>query len=134
MTLGFSFRRRNGCWCTFSAPPVTLDPPPSWFHVGNDSSAYTPSVQVPNTSGKKALAMEAYARALRQLPTIIADNGGYDGSDLISSLRAAHAQGAKVRENDHLCRSFVRGPVVAVVRQPPPLSLLDCSMLLLCAK
>ncbi|CAM9713492.1 unnamed protein product [Ectocarpus sp. 8 AP-2014] len=39
--------------------------------------------------------MEAYARALRQLPTIIADNGGYDGSDLISSLRAAHAQGAK---------------------------------------
>ena len=53
--------------------------------------------QVPNTSGKKALAMEAYARALRQLPTIIADNGGYDGSDLISSLRAAHAQGAKVR-------------------------------------
>ncbi|CAM9471303.1 unnamed protein product [Ectocarpus sp. 6 AP-2014] len=51
--------------------------------------------EVPNTSGKKALAMEAYARALRQLPTIIADNGGYDGSDLISSLRAAHAQGAK---------------------------------------
>lgn len=41
--------------------------------------------------------MEAYARGLRQLPTIIADNGGYDGSDLISSLRAAHAQGAKVR-------------------------------------
>jgi len=26
--------------------------------------------------GKAALAMEAYARALRQLPTIIADNGG----------------------------------------------------------
>lgn len=39
--------------------------------------------------------MEAYARALRQLPTIIADNGGFDGSELISSLRAAHAQGAK---------------------------------------
>lgn len=27
--------------------------------------------------GKQALAMEAYARALRQLPTIIADNGGF---------------------------------------------------------
>ena len=40
--------------------------------------------------------MEAYARALRQLPTIIADNGGYDGSELISSLRAAHAKGQKV--------------------------------------
>lgn len=52
-------------------------------------------MQVPNTSGKKALAMEAYARALRQLPTIIADNGGYDGSELISSLRAAHAKGQK---------------------------------------
>eukprot|EP00904_Undaria_pinnatifida_P007128 jgi/Undpi1/3545/HiC_scaffold_16.g06917.m1 len=51
--------------------------------------------EVPNTSGKKALAMEAYARALRQLPNIIADNGGYDGSELISSLRAAHAKGEK---------------------------------------
>lgn len=54
--------------------------------------------QVPSTSGKKALAMEAFARALRQLPTIIADNGGFDGSELISSLRAAHAQGSKVSQ------------------------------------
>ncbi|CAM9384829.1 unnamed protein product, partial [Discosporangium mesarthrocarpum] len=53
--------------------------------------------EVPNTPGKKALAMEAYARALRQLPTIIADNGGYDGSELISQLRAAHAKGQKVQ-------------------------------------
>lgn len=67
----------------------------SCFVVAADGLSVAP--QVPNTSGKKALAMEAYARALRQLPTIIADNGGYDGSDLISSLRAAHAQGAKVR-------------------------------------
>lgn len=61
--------------------------------------------QVPNTAGKKALAMEAYARGLRQLPTIIADNGGYDGSDLISSLRAAHAQGDKVRREQTVGRS-----------------------------
>lgn len=40
--------------------------------------------------------MEAFARALRQLPTIIADNGGFDGSELISSLRAAHAKGEGV--------------------------------------
>ena len=40
--------------------------------------------------------MEAFARALRQLPTIIADNGGFDGSELITSLRAAHAEGVKV--------------------------------------
>jgi T-complex protein 1 subunit beta len=32
---------------------------------------------------KKALAIEAYARALRQLPTIIADNGGYDAPELV---------------------------------------------------
>lgn len=56
--------------------------------------------------------MEAYARALRQLPTIIADNGGYDGSDLISSLRAAHAQGAKVREERRDGGSAVGGGVL----------------------
>lgn len=49
--------------------------------------------QVPTVSGKAALAMEAFARALRQLPTIIADNAGYDSSELITQLRAAHAAG-----------------------------------------
>jgi len=47
------------------------------------------------TQGKKALAIEAFARALRQLPTIIADNAGYDSSELVARLRAAHAQGQK---------------------------------------
>ncbi|GJQ73924.1 hypothetical protein Trydic_g18858 [Trypoxylus dichotomus] len=42
------------------------------------------------TPGKEAVAMEAYARALQQLPTIIADNAGYDSAQLISELRAAH--------------------------------------------
>lgn len=45
------------------------------------------------TAGKKALAVEAFARALRQLPTIIADNAGYDSADLVAQLRAAHHQG-----------------------------------------
>jgi T-complex protein 1 subunit beta len=49
--------------------------------------------QVPTTAGKSALAMEAFARALRQLPTIIADNAGYDSSELITQLRARHANG-----------------------------------------
>lgn len=31
--------------------------------------------------------------ALLQLPTTIADNAGYDSSQLVSELRAAHAQG-----------------------------------------
>lgn len=39
------------------------------------------------------MAMEAFARALRQLPSIIADNGGYDSADLIAQLRAAHHEG-----------------------------------------
>lgn len=46
-----------------------------------------------NTPGKKAIAMEAFARALRQLPSIVADNGGYDSAELVSQLRAAHASG-----------------------------------------
>lgn len=48
---------------------------------------------LPHVHGKKALAVEAFARALRQLPTILADNGGFDSSDLVSNLRALHAQG-----------------------------------------
>lgn len=43
------------------------------------------------TAGKEAVAMEAYARALQQLPTIIADNAGYDSAQLVSELRAAHS-------------------------------------------
>ena len=42
-----------------------------------------------NTSGKKAIAVEAFARALRQLPTILADNAGFDSSELVSKLRSA---------------------------------------------
>lgn len=49
--------------------------------------------KVPAVAGKKALAMEAFARALRQLPAIIADNGGYDSADLIAQLRSAHHEG-----------------------------------------
>ncbi|KAJ0407281.1 hypothetical protein ATCC90586_003139 [Pythium insidiosum] len=49
--------------------------------------------KAPSIPGKKALAMEAFARALRQLPSIIADNGGYDSSELVTQLRAAHHSG-----------------------------------------
>jgi T-complex protein 1 subunit beta len=43
--------------------------------------------------GKKAIATEAFSRALRQIPTILADNAGYDSSDLVTRLRAAHYEG-----------------------------------------
>ena len=36
--------------------------------------------------GKEALAIHSYAKALRQLPTIIAQNGGYDATELVQNL------------------------------------------------
>lgn len=43
--------------------------------------------------GKRAIAAEAFGRALRQIPTILADNAGFDSSDLVTRLRAAHYEG-----------------------------------------
>ncbi|KAI9144282.1 T-complex protein 1 subunit beta [Paraphysoderma sedebokerense] len=45
------------------------------------------------TAGKKAIAVESFSKALRQLPTILADNAGFDSSDLVTRLRAAHYEG-----------------------------------------
>ena len=45
-----------------------------------------------NTAGKEAIAMEAFAKALAELPTVIAENGGYDAAQLVSELRALHKQ------------------------------------------
>jgi T-complex protein 1 subunit beta len=45
--------------------------------------------------GKRSLAIEAFGRALRKLPTIISENGGYDSAELISKLRAAIVSGSK---------------------------------------
>jgi T-complex protein 1 subunit beta len=39
--------------------------------------------------GKKQIAIASFATALRQLPTILADNAGYDSSDLVAKLRTA---------------------------------------------
>ena len=43
--------------------------------------------------GKTALAIEAYARALRRLPAIIAENGGYDAAELVQNLSAGLRRG-----------------------------------------
>jgi len=40
-----------------------------------------------NERGKESLAIESFARALKQLPTIIADNAGLDSAELVSNLR-----------------------------------------------
>lgn len=44
-------------------------------------------------SGKKIFALEAFARALRMIPTILASNAGLDSSELISKLRSVHYKG-----------------------------------------
>lgn len=43
--------------------------------------------------GKAALAAEAFARALRALPTIICENGGYDSAEIVTNLRAEISSG-----------------------------------------
>ena len=45
------------------------------------------------TPGKRSLAMDSFAKALRRIPTIIAENAGLDSTDLMAQLRAAHANG-----------------------------------------
>ena len=36
--------------------------------------------------------MESFAKALSELPTAIAENGGFDSAQLVSELRALHKQ------------------------------------------
>ncbi|OEH78446.1 t-complex protein beta subunit [Cyclospora cayetanensis] len=43
--------------------------------------------------GKESLAVESFARALRQIPTIILDNAGLDSAEIVSQLRAQHHEG-----------------------------------------
>nr|WCZ58598.1 T-complex protein 1 subunit beta [Andalucia godoyi] len=58
------------------------------------------------TAGKKQLAIEAFARALRSVVGVIAENGGYDAADLVAQLRAAHIEG-----NAHAGLDMNRGAV-----------------------
>lgn len=44
-------------------------------------------------SGKEAMAVEAFARALSKLPTIICDNAGFDSAEIVTRIRAEHAKG-----------------------------------------
>jgi len=52
-------------------------------------------VLVEKSEGKEQHAVQSFANALRQLPTIMADNAGLDSADLIAKLRAEHAKGNK---------------------------------------
>lgn len=44
--------------------------------------------------GKESLAIESFAKALRQLPTILADNAGFDSAELVSNLKVAIFDGS----------------------------------------
>lgn len=57
------------------------------------------------TAGKGALAMEGFARALRQIPTIIASNAGLDAPEIITRIRAAHNEGKNTYGVDILNRT-----------------------------
>merc|ERR1712150_203797 len=41
-------------------------------------------------SGKESYAVEAFGRALRTIPTILAENAGFDSAELVSQLRSLH--------------------------------------------
>ena len=61
---------------------------------------------VPTIEGKKSLAVESFAVALRSVVAAIADNGGYDSAHLVSLLRAAHHNG-----NDRAGLDMINGAV-----------------------
>ena len=61
---------------------------------------------VPTIEGKKSLAVQSFAVALRALVAAIADNGGYDSTQLVTQLRAAHHAG-----NDRAGLDMIRGQV-----------------------
>jgi T-complex protein 1 subunit beta len=65
--------------------------------LGGGCSEMLMACAVDNTAkkveGKKALAVEAFARALRMIPTILADNAGWDSSELVAKLRKRHFEG-----------------------------------------
>lgn len=43
--------------------------------------------------GKQSIAVEAFAKALQQIPMIIAENAGYDAQEILGELKKAHAEG-----------------------------------------
>jgi hypothetical protein len=49
--------------------------------------------QARDTKGKIALSMDAFARALRQKPLILAANAGLDAPEILAHIRAEHTKG-----------------------------------------
>ncbi len=54
-----------------------------------------------NIYGKQQLIISAYAKALEVIPRQVADNAGFDSTDILNKLRMKHAQEGK------LCKLFL---------------------------
>merc|ERR1712228_1040151 len=61
--------------------------------IGEADRSLHDALCVLTSTVKEPRAMDAFANALRQLPGIIAENGGYDSAQLVSELKAAHHAG-----------------------------------------
>merc|ERR1711920_828822 len=55
--------------------------------------AHAVQQKMATVDGKESAAMEGFAKALQQIPSILADNGGLDSAELVGQLKAAHARG-----------------------------------------
>jgi len=55
--------------------------------------AYAVTQEANKHASKEQLAMLAFANALQTIPTILADNAGFDSAEIVTQLRALHAQG-----------------------------------------
>ena len=49
--------------------------------------------EMKKVEGKEQVAMEAFGKALMQIPCILSDNAGFDSQELVGKLRAAHSRG-----------------------------------------
>lgn len=67
------------------------------------SIAVAPGSDREEGSGKVGLAIQAFADALKQIPTILADNAGMDSGELVSRLRAKHFEFAANVKGTETC-------------------------------
>lgn len=96
----------SSCRKAHTLTPARLPPfnPAQMARVVDDLAARTP--------GKRSLAMAAFARALRQIPTIIADNAGESrgGRGLVIGSRAGQGGAGQVDLTRHV-PGFIAGRV-----------------------
>ena len=66
----------------------TIESKKTIYGGGNSEIAMANAVEdlARTIQGKQALAVEAFARALKRIPMIIAENGGYDANDLVQNI------------------------------------------------